>query len=171
MRTPQELLEQYRSAFTRADVNALVGCFAFPLQVISVADGGASHSVASAEEWPGVLKRLLGAYRRLGVADCVPLAVEVSELVDAVAVVRVHWALRRQDGERVYDFTAAYTLAFTGGRFRIVMIAHDELRKMQAALQGLDPARRRLDARSATGPFLKGDPSPAMANASPPTRP
>jgi hypothetical protein len=135
MSTPQGLLEQYGRAFARADAQALVGCFAFPLQVISVADGGASHSIASAEEWPGVVERLLGAYRRLGVTDCVPLAVEVPTLMDAVAVVRVNWALRRQNGERVYDFTAVYTLVLIGGRFRIVVIAHDELRKMQAALQ------------------------------------
>lgn len=87
------------------------------MQVLSVTDGDASSSVAHAEGWPGVLEGLLGAYKRLGVADCVPLAVEITELMDAVAVARVHWALQREDREPVYDFTAVYTLARIQGRF------------------------------------------------------
>ena len=67
---------------------------------------------------------MLGAYKRLGVTDCVPLAVEITEPMDAVALMRVHWALQRTDREPVYNFTAVYTLA------------HDELPKMQATLQG-----------------------------------
>lgn len=68
---------------------------------------------------------MLGAYKRLGVTDCVPLAVEITEPMDAVALMRVHWALQRTDREPVYNFTAVYTLAY------------DELPKMQATLQGL----------------------------------
>lgn len=136
MDTPQELLERYRSAFVRADVPALVGCFAFPLQVVSAADGDASISMAQAEEWPGVLERLLGVYQRLGVADCVPAAVEITELMDTAAVVQVQWALQREDRQPVYDFTAVYILALVDGRLQIVAIAHDELPRMQAALQG-----------------------------------
>jgi hypothetical protein len=135
MSAPQQLMEQYRAAFVRADVRALVDCFTFPLQVVTVTDGEASSSIAYDEEWPGVLDRLLGAYKRLGVTDCVPLATEITEPTDAVAVVRVHWALLREDREPVYDFTAVYTLALVAGRLRIVALAHDELPKMRAALQ------------------------------------
>ena len=137
MSAPQEFLEKYRTAFTQADLSALVDCFDFPLQVVSVADGEAATSVAYVEEWPGVLERLLGAYKRLGVTDCVPLAVEITEPMDAVAMMRVHWALERTDREPVYDFTAVYTIALAAGRLRIVALAHDELPKMRAALQGL----------------------------------
>lgn len=136
MSAPQEFMEQYRTAFTQADLGALVDCFVFPLQVVSVADGEASSSVAHVEEWPGVLERLLGAYKRLGVTDCVPMEVEITEPMDAVAVMRVHWALQRADREPVYDFTAVYTLALAAGRLRIVALAHDEFPKMRAALQG-----------------------------------
>lgn len=66
MSAPLEFMEQYRTAFTQADLGALVDCFVFPLQVISVADGEASSSVADVEAWRGVLERLLGAYKRLG---------------------------------------------------------------------------------------------------------
>ena len=82
-----------------------------------------------------MLARLLSAYKRLGVTDCVPRAVEISEPMDAVAVVRVHWALQRQDRKPVYDFSAVYTLALAASRLRIVALAHDELPKLQAALQ------------------------------------
>lgn len=135
MSAPPEFLKLYRAAFTQADLSALVDCFVFPLQVVSVADGEASSSVAYVEEWPGVLERLLGAYKRLGVTDCVPLAVEITDPMDAVAVMRVHWALQRAGREPVYDFIAVYTLAFAAGRLRIVALAHDELPKMRAALQ------------------------------------
>lgn len=135
MSAPQQLMEQYRAAFMRADVRALVDCFTFPLQVVTVTDGEASPSVADGEEWPGVIDSLLGAYKRLGVTDCVPLATEIIEPIDAVAVVRVNWALLREDSEPVYDFTAVYTLAQVAGRLRIVALAHDELPKMRAALQ------------------------------------
>ena len=83
------------------------------------------------------LKRLLGAYQRLGVTDVVPLAVEITEPMDAVAVILVHWALERTNREPVYDFTAVYTIALSAGRLRIVALAHDELPKVRAALQGL----------------------------------
>ena len=136
MSAPQDFMDKYRTAFKQADLSALVDCFAFPLQVVSVADGEASSSVASVDEWPAVLERLLGAYKRLGVTDCVPAAVEITEPMDAVAVMRVHWALQRADREPVYDFTAVYTLALATGRLRIVALAHDELPKMRKALQG-----------------------------------
>ncbi len=136
MNESRELMERYRSAFARADARALADCFAFPVLVVTVADDGASRLAANADEWPGVLERLLGAHKRLGVTDCAPLAVEITEPLHAVAIVRVHWALRRGDGESIYDFTGVYTLARVEGRLRIVGIAHDELPKMQAALQG-----------------------------------
>ena len=79
MSAAQEFIEQYRSAFAHADVDALVECFAFPVQVVSVAEDRAFLSVAGPEDWPGVLEGLLGAYERLRASDVVPLAVEVSE--------------------------------------------------------------------------------------------
>jgi len=133
--TAQDLLEQYCAAFGHADVGALMNCFTFPLHVAGVADGEAMTSVAHAEEWPGVLERLLEAYGRMGVTVAVPLSVEITEPMNAVAVVGVHWELQRRDREPVYDFTAVYTLARTDGQLRIVTIAHDELPKIQAAMQ------------------------------------
>jgi hypothetical protein len=131
----EEFMDQYRSAFRCADVRALVDCFHLPLQIVSVTDGQASLSVvADGEEWSGVLERLVSTYQRLGVTEPVPRTLEVLEPMDGVSVVRVQWALRREDGGSVYDFTAVYTLARVGGRLGIVSIEHDELARMRAAI-------------------------------------
>jgi hypothetical protein len=82
-----------------------------------------------------VLDGLLGAYRTLGVAEGVPLELEARELASGLRSARVHWELRREDGTAVYDFTAVYTLALLDGRWRAFSIAHDELPKLQAALE------------------------------------
>jgi hypothetical protein len=128
-------MEKYRSAFSRGDVTALMDCFSFPLQILSATTDEASLSIADAETWPGVLERLLDAYQRLGVVEAVPLDLSIDEPMTPVAVVRAHWALQRQNGDSVYDFTAVYTLAGIDGQLRIVAVAHNELPALQAALR------------------------------------
>jgi hypothetical protein len=128
-------MDKYRSAFSRGDITALMDCFSFPLQVLSATGTGASVSVAVAETWPGVLQSLLAAYQRLGVVEAVPLALTIDAPMEPVAIVRAHWALQRQDGDSVYDFTAVYTLTIIDGRLQIVAIAHDELPALQAAMR------------------------------------
>jgi hypothetical protein len=134
MGTSQELIEQYRDAFTSGDLERLLGFFRFPLQVVSVADG-ASVSVAQADEWARVIARLLHTYEQLGVLSAAPLALDVSQPMDAVAVVHVHWDLRGEGERPIYDFTAVYTLVAAAGGLRIVAIAHDELPKLNAAMK------------------------------------
>jgi hypothetical protein len=130
----EELIARYRSAFVRADIEALLHCFHFPLQVVSIeTDRVASVTIASSEGWPEVLQNLLNGYDRLRVADAVPLAVQLAEPVEGLTVAQVHWALQREDGTRVYDFTAAYTLVRVRGGTRIIALAHDELPKLRAA--------------------------------------
>ena len=131
-----ELIEEYRSAFLRADLSALVNCFHFPLQVASIDADEVSVSVAGSQDWPETLRGLLELYRRLGVANAAMLAVEILQPLDPVAVVRVHWDLQRADGTSVYDFTAVYTMVRMDGTRKIIAISHDELPKIRAA--GLD---------------------------------
>ena len=135
-----ELIEEYRSAFLRADLSALVNCFHFPLQVASIDVDEVSVSVAGSQDWPETLRGLLELYRRLGVANAAMLAVEISQPLDPIAVVRVHWDLQRADGTSVYDFTAVYTMVRMDGTRKIIAIAHDELPKIRAA--GLDATSR-----------------------------
>jgi hypothetical protein len=131
-----ELIEEYRSAFLRADLSALVNCFHFPLQVASIDVDEVSVSVAGSQDWPETLRGLLELYRRLGVANAAMLAVEISQPLDPIAVVRVHWDLQRADGTSVYDFTAVYTMVRMDGTRKIIAISHDELPRIRAA--GLD---------------------------------
>jgi hypothetical protein len=128
-----ELMARYRSAFVHADIEALLDCFHFPLQVVSIEADQISVSVASSDDWPQVLHRLLNAYERLRVADAVPLRLELDEPIKGLTVVQAHWALQREDGTRLYDFTAAYTLVQVSGGLRIIALAHDELPKLRAA--------------------------------------
>jgi hypothetical protein len=128
-----QLIEDYQSAFLRADLDALVNCFSFPLQVVSVTGDQVSVTIADSQEWSEVLKGLLEVYRRLRVADAAMLAVEISQPLHAVAIVRVHWDLQRTDGTSVYDFTAVYTLMRVGDSRKIIAIAHDELSRIRAA--------------------------------------
>ena len=128
-------MEKYRSAFSRGDLQALIECFSFPLQVVSTDAAGASVSVAVAEDWPGVLQRLLDTYQQLGVVNAMPLSLIIDEPMTSVALVRAHWGLQREGGDSVYDFTAMYTLAQSDGQLRIVAIAHDELPALRAAIQ------------------------------------
>lgn len=136
MSAPQDLINRYRSAFTRGDMVALMDCFGFPVQVLSVTDGQTSTSVRDRDQWAEVLTWLLDAYQRLGVTDAVPLALEITEPMEAVAVVPVRWQLRRADGGSVYEFSAVYTMARADGRLLIFGIGHDETSRIQSALRG-----------------------------------
>jgi hypothetical protein len=132
----RDFFDEYRATFARYDAQALAELFAFPVHVVSDSEHIEPSSVASRDDWLPVLEGVLGAYRTLGVAGGEPLELELWELTSRVASARVHWELRRDDDSAVYDFTAIYTLALVGGRWRVTAIAHDELPKLQAALGG-----------------------------------
>ncbi len=127
-----ELIEDYRSAFLRADLSALLSCFHYPLQVTNIDGDQVFVSVAGSLDWPETLQGLLDLYRRLGVADVAMLAVEILQPLDPMAVVRVHWDLRRADGSSVYDFTAVYTTVRVDDTRKIIAVTHDELPKIRA---------------------------------------
>jgi hypothetical protein len=128
-----QLIENYRNAFVRGDLAALLECFAYPLQVVSVDGDQLSVTVAGVEDWPVALGDLLGTYRRMGVAAAAMLAVDISQPLDSVAVARVQWDLQRADGSSVYDFTAVYTMVLVADIRKIIAIVHDELPKIRAA--------------------------------------
>jgi hypothetical protein len=134
MDSAHDVLERYRRAFVAGDVEAVLGCFGFPIHVVGVTAGDASISTATGEDWRHIISNLLESYRRLGVNDAEALALEVSEPLPAVFMARVHWQLQRADGSQVYNFHAVYTLARMDGNLRIVAVAHDELPKLRASV-------------------------------------
>jgi hypothetical protein len=130
----RSFFDTYRETFARYDAAALADLFAFPLQVVSDAEQITPLSIASRDDWVGVLDGLLGGYRTLGVAAGEPLEMDATELTPRLWSTRVKWELRRSDGGAIYQFTAVYTLVGSGGGWRVAAIAHDELPKLGAAL-------------------------------------
>lgn len=130
-------MEHYRSAFACADADALVEGFDYPVQVVSVAGTGRLSPWQDGMIGRRSLRVCSAPTNDWAWCEVVPQALEVDEPMVAVAVVRVHWALHREDGNAVYDFTAVYTLVRLDNGLRIVAIAHDELPKLQAALHAL----------------------------------
>ena len=133
----QSFFEQYRTTFARFDRDALVELFVFPLQLVSATKAAPSVSVVDRNDWPALLDGLFEAYRVLGVTGAEPLELATLDVASDVVSARVHWELRREDGGAIYDFTAIYTLADVSGSFRIAGIAHDELPKLEAALNAM----------------------------------
>jgi hypothetical protein len=80
------------------------------------------------------VERIVGAYRLLGVAGGTVARLDVAEVTPGIAQAVVTWSLHTAAGDRVYEFTAAYTLADLAAGTRIVAIAHDESPKLMAAV-------------------------------------
>jgi hypothetical protein len=134
MSTIHVFFENYRTAFVHYDHKTLAGLFAFPLQVITATENAPVISVAGQGDWSHTLGRLFHTYRMLGVADALPLELEIVGLTPYTASARVHWELRRDDGNAIYDFTAVYAIVNVAGSWRVAGIIHDEASKLQAAI-------------------------------------
>ena len=128
--------ESYRTTFARLERDPLLELFAFPLQIVSATEAGPVVASFDRQQWPGLLDTLLGAYRKLDVADAQVLELDVHEVSAAAASARVRWELQRADGSVVYRFTAIYTVVTLDGIRRIASVTHDELPQLQAALAG-----------------------------------
>jgi hypothetical protein len=115
MSTIHVFFENYRTAFVHYDHKTLAGLFAFPLQVITATENAPVISVA-------------------GQGDALPLELEIVGLTPYTASARVHWELRRDDGNAIYDFTAVYAIVNVAGSWRVAGIIHDEASKLQAAI-------------------------------------
>ena len=87
----RSFFDTYRETFARYDAAALADLFAFPLQVVSDAEEIAPLSIASREDWVGVLEGLLGGYRTIGVHSGEPLDIAATELTPRIVSAKVHW--------------------------------------------------------------------------------
>jgi hypothetical protein len=125
VRTPEHssqaiaLIEAYGSAFTRLDLDAIADLFAYALHITGDDERITPAAIASREEWPGQLRRLLRAYRTMGFAAANMVDLSVIVLSPRLFQAAVQWDLRDRTGASLDDFTAIYTLAEVGGALRI----------------------------------------------------
>jgi len=136
---PDEFLETYRRAFAAFDAEALADMFAYPCQLTSDAGEITVTTVPTRDAWLPQLERLLAAYRTIGVSAAEILELRTTELTPQLTDVVARWALFDREGERIYEFDAAYTLGDLGQGLRITAIAHNETPRLRASLE----ARRR----------------------------
>ena len=92
-------------------------------------------AVPAREEFVPQLERLVSAYRTIGVHSAEVVESRVIELGPRLAQATVHWRLLDSEGLPIYDFNASYTVANFGGGMRITAIAHNEIRRLQAAIE------------------------------------
>ncbi|MDP8957716.1 MAG: hypothetical protein M3N51_00610 [Actinomycetota bacterium] len=57
------------------------------------------------------------------------------ELTPRLAQAAVQWGLVDQEGGRIYDFDASYTLADLGQGMRITAVAHNEAPRLRASIE------------------------------------
>lgn len=130
----QRFLDAYRAAFEVFDVSAIADLFSYPCQITSDAGEIAITTVPTREAWVPQIERLVEAYRTIGVRSAEILELGTSELTPRLAQATVHWGLVDAGGQRLYDFTASYTLADRGEGLRISALAHNETPRLRAFL-------------------------------------
>lgn len=134
--TVDEFFAGYAADVATYDAATVAGHFAYPVQSVGATDADPDVTTAGREEWLRVLDRLLGAYRKLGVAGARPHRIQVTRLGRGLQVAWVGWTLLRTDNSPVYDFEASYTLVASRSMLRISAIAHNEVPRLRAALAG-----------------------------------
>jgi hypothetical protein len=130
-------LESYKTAFERLDADAIADLFVYPLHIIGDDEQITPASIGSREEWTNQLRGLLRGYHAMGFSSANILDLSVIELSPRLFQAAVHWDLRDRAETSLYDFTAVYTLAEIGGNLRIAAIAHNELPRLRAHLNGV----------------------------------
>ncbi len=116
-------LDGYQQTFQGFDADAIADLFHFPCQVTGDGEPATVASVPSREVWLGVLDRVLGGYRAVGVHTAERIETRVAQLSDHVAQATVRWRLMDERHHLIYEFDASYTLADLGRGTRITAIA------------------------------------------------
>jgi hypothetical protein len=142
-----DFLDAYRAAFASFDVPAIAGFFVFPCQITSDADAIAVTTVANREEWLPELERLLAAYRGIGVHSADVVELRSVDLTERLAQATVRWRLSDAQGRTIYDFDASYTLVDRDGGMQITAIAHNEIPRLRAAIEGVRAPHEQRSAR------------------------
>jgi hypothetical protein len=134
-RAVRAFLDAYRAAFETFDVAAVADLFYYPCHITS---DGAEVTVAvipTRHAWIPRLGQLVAAYREIGVRSAEVLAVDLVEITGRLVQAGVHWGLLGEQGRKIYEFDASYTLAAVGEGMRITAIAHNEAPRLRAAIE------------------------------------
>jgi hypothetical protein len=119
----------YCSAYIRQDAPAIVRHFANTIQVASDTGSDVTVHVATSAEWRKTVDHLLEMYRSIdfGWAEATAL---VSEAISP-RLVHAHlvWSLQDRERRPLYEFEALYILARHTESFRIICIAHNEIKR------------------------------------------
>lgn len=132
-------LDGYQQTFQGFDADAIADLFAFPCQVTGDGEPATVASVATREVWLGVLDRVLGGYRAVGVQIAERLETRVAQLGDNVAQATVRWRLMDERHHVIYEFDASYTLADLGRGTRITAVTHNETPRLMRAMAARGP--------------------------------
>lgn len=132
-------LDGYQQTFQGFDADAIADLFHFPCQVTGDGEPATVASVPSREVWLGVLDRVLGGYRAVGVHTAERIETRVAQLSDHVAQATVRWRLMDERHHLIYEFDASYTLADLGRGTRITAIAHNETPRLMRAVAARGP--------------------------------
>jgi hypothetical protein len=81
------------------------------------------------------IERLVAFYGAIGVQAAEVLGLQVIEFAPRLVQATVHWGLVDEEGGRICDFDASYTLVDLGVGMRISAIAHNETPRLRAALE------------------------------------
>lgn len=140
--------DSYRAAFERSDVSAIADHFAFPLHITSDAGQVAPLTVATRQDWIGIVQRLLAVRRAIGFSFARALNLVAIELSSRLIQAVVHWSLLDSAGGTLYDFNAAYSLATIDGVVRITAISHNEVPRYREYLARIQSQRSARDAQA-----------------------
>jgi hypothetical protein len=115
-------LEDYASAFARADKAAVADRYGYPAHAVTHDGGVGLVAVPSREVWTAVVERILEMYRAMGVHRAELRDVRVTDVSAEVAQARVVWVLHGKGDRLLYEFEATYTLALLESRLKIVQV-------------------------------------------------
>lgn len=130
----REFVDAYRMAFEAFDAAAIADLFFYPCQITSDAGEITVMTVPTRDLWLPQIELLVEAYRSIGVRSAEVVELQVIELTPRLADAVIRWRLVDREGQPLYDFDAAYTLADSGAGLRITAIAHNETPRLRGAV-------------------------------------
>lgn len=129
--------ESYAAAFVAESVESIAGLYRFPMQFY-IEDG--SPVSFDAESFNTNSEKLLGVYKKLGVAAVAFDLTEELDLGPALKLATPRWHFLNAQGENIYSASARYLLQADGDTFFIrAVFVLDEPGKIKGLLEAAGP--------------------------------